>query len=56
MCIRDSTDTVLRPLSFDVPREQLVSIGMGPDRELYLVLSGGEIRRVQPGVPEAETE
>lgn len=45
-----STDTVLRPLSFDVPDDQLVSIGTGPDGELYLVLAGGEIRRVQPAV------
>lgn len=43
-----STETVLRPLSFSVPREQLVSIGNGPDGELYLVLAGGEIHRVQP--------
>lgn len=43
-----STETVIRPLSFDVPREQLVSIGTGPDGELYLVLAGGEIHRVRP--------
>ncbi len=40
-------ETVLRPLSFEAPRDELVSIGTGPDGELYLVLAGGEIRRVQ---------
>ena len=50
-----STDTVLRPLSFEVPREELVSIGTGPDGELYLVLSGGQIQRVQE-VPAAAEE
>lgn len=49
-----STETIVRPLSFDLPREELVSIGMGPDRELYLVLAGGEIRRVQPAAAPAE--
>lgn len=49
-----STETVLRPLSFDVPREQLVSIGTGPDGELYLVLAGGEIHRVRPAPVVAE--
>lgn len=49
-----STETTLRPLSFEAPREQLVSIGTGPDGELYLVLSGGEIQRVRPAVPVAE--
>jgi len=43
-----STETTLRALSFEAPREELVSIGTDPDGELYLVLSGGDIRRVQP--------
>ncbi len=49
-----STNTVLRPLSITTPREELVSIGTGPDDELYLVLSGGQIQRIQPAVPEPE--
>jgi glucose/arabinose dehydrogenase len=47
-------EPVVRPLSFEAPDNQLVSIGQGPDGELYLVLSGGEIARVQPGVADAE--
>lgn len=49
-----STETTLRPLSIQAPREQLVSIGTGPDGELYLVLSGGEIQRMQPAPPVVE--
>lgn len=45
---------LIRPLSFEAPDNQLVSIGQGPDGELYLVQSGGEISRVQPGVVDAE--
>lgn len=48
------SETVARPLSFEAPDDQLVSIGEGPDGELYLVLSGGEIHRIQLAVPEAE--
>lgn len=50
-----ATETVLRPLSFEAPAEELVSIGTGPDGELYLVQSGGEIRRVQVAVAVAES-
>lgn len=49
-----ATDTVLRPLSLQAPTEELVSIGTGPDGELYLVQSGGEIHRVQAAVVVAE--
>ena len=47
-------ETILRPLSMEAPDNQLVSIGEGPDGELYLVLAGGEIQRVQLAVPQAE--
>jgi len=50
-----STETTLRPLSVRAPREELVSIGTGPDGELYLVLSGGQIQRLQL-TPVAEEE
>lgn len=46
-------DTVVRPLSIQVPPAELVSIGEGPDGELYLVLSEGEIRRIQLAIPDA---
>lgn len=42
------TETIVRPMPFEVPEDQLVSFGTGPEDELYVVLSGGEIRRVQP--------
>ncbi len=48
-------ETIVRPLTFEAPDSQLVSIGQGPAGELYLVLSGGEIRRVQP-TPAVEEE
>lgn len=47
-------EPLVRPLSFEAPDDQLVSIGRGPDGELYLVQSGGEIARIQPGVADAE--
>lgn len=47
-------DLLVRTLSVQAPREELVSIGTGPDGELYLVLAGGEIRRIQPGIAPAE--
>lgn len=50
--LRVSTDTIVRSLPFEAPRDELVSIGTGPDGELYLVQSGGQIRRVQAAVPE----
>lgn len=47
------SETVVRPLSLRAPEGQLVSIGEGPDGELYLVLSGGEIQRIRLAVPDA---
>ncbi len=52
--LEPASEPLVRPLSFTAPEDQLVSIGQGPDGELYLVLSGGEISRVQPGAVEAE--
>ncbi len=48
-------ETIVRPLTFQAPDNQLVSFGQGPAGELYLVLSGGEILRVQPA-PAVEEE
>lgn len=45
------------PLSISSPRNQLVSFGEGPEGELYVVQSGGQVLRIEPAeIVEEEAE